>query len=112
MTTAENLVTSLGISQKLAELGVEQGQSYFVWIKAKSFGDIKMIPVPRYTLPNDLLPSPEYKILCDAFTLSELLSLPAIQGEFRVNDLCPNKIALYLIRNIELKITNPKDLKL
>lgn len=110
-TTTESLVTSLEISQRFKELGVPQGQSYFVWIKDEKGSFV----YPRYNADLENPDKPPAKILCDAFTLSEL---------YRFDDIARNmtqitglksyffEVESDLINRIKRNIVNPQDLKL
>lgn len=128
MTTAEQLVTSLEISQKLKDLGVLQGQSYFVWCKRefdlrRPDGFICDQIIPRFFIESWELFRVQFKkpeILCDAFTLSEIREANKKISEtikwvpeLNINyPLTPDGQAENLIWLIENKYPNPKDLKL
>jgi hypothetical protein len=111
ITKAEQLVTSLEISQKFQELDVPQGQSYFVWIE-KSYADPKEI----FVCPRKFIRQNVEKILCDAFTLSELYFFDDISRNIPAKIKTVNEVIQYIgsniIRRIKRGITDVKDLKL
>lgn len=117
MIPIEQQVTSLQVSKELKQIGIPQGDSYFVW-----FEPYQNSPTVDLCSRDDAIEK-NFLILCDAFTETELFNLIDLTNACGIDESCYwysynpsesriDRMANALLEIISDKEINPQDLKL